>query len=330
MTDLGTEFGVEVNQDGETTSHVFRGSVEVQVVAADGKAEGVAQVLHQNQSARVEKDSGKQGGGNRVTMFVTPAKPANFVREIPKRIIKALDLVDVVAGGDGFGEARGRGIDPTTGKITSTQTDQKRSASGRLPSDGRYHRVDATPLVDGVFIPQGGTIPAQLDSAGHVFAGFPSTDGFSYGCIWAGGVIPHHSDDGVNHGEIFATLGFVDYAEPGHSVLGMHANKGITFDLAAIRRANPQSRITRFVAVAGNSAPPEESSKSDVWVLVDGQVRFHREGMIGQRLAKINVTLDDQSRFLSLVSTDGGDTCSMDWVMFGDPQLIMTTTLLAP
>ena len=55
VTDLGTEFGVEVSKEGHTTSHVFRGSVRLQVVAADGKAEGVAQILHENESARVEK-----------------------------------------------------------------------------------------------------------------------------------------------------------------------------------------------------------------------------------------------------------------------------------
>ena len=48
-------------QQGNTTSYVFRGSVEVQVVAADGKKEGNAKVLHENQSAHVEKDNGKRG-----------------------------------------------------------------------------------------------------------------------------------------------------------------------------------------------------------------------------------------------------------------------------
>ena len=33
VTDLGTEFGVEVSKEGHTTSHVFRGSVEVQAAA---------------------------------------------------------------------------------------------------------------------------------------------------------------------------------------------------------------------------------------------------------------------------------------------------------
>src|SRR5665647_3109483 len=53
VTDLGTEFGVEVDKNGATLSHVFRGSVRVQVVSGDGKVEGDATILHENESARV-------------------------------------------------------------------------------------------------------------------------------------------------------------------------------------------------------------------------------------------------------------------------------------
>ena len=69
MTDLGTEFGVEVSNEGATMSHVFRGSVRLQLADQDGKTGGDAQVLHENESARVE-NRGNQGGGNRAIMLV--------------------------------------------------------------------------------------------------------------------------------------------------------------------------------------------------------------------------------------------------------------------
>ena len=97
VTDLGTEFGVEVDKQGRTTSHVFRGVVRVQMVAVDGKAQGTGQVLHENESVRVDASQGQ-----RKIVMVPAAKTASFIREIPKRTIKTLDLVDVVAGGDGF------------------------------------------------------------------------------------------------------------------------------------------------------------------------------------------------------------------------------------
>ena len=37
VTDLGTEFGVEVGKDGNTNSHVFRGSVRVRLVGEKGR-----------------------------------------------------------------------------------------------------------------------------------------------------------------------------------------------------------------------------------------------------------------------------------------------------
>ena len=46
------------------------------------------------------------------TQSQTAVNATNFVRRIPKRILKTLNLVDIVAGGDGFGTARDRGIDP--------------------------------------------------------------------------------------------------------------------------------------------------------------------------------------------------------------------------
>ena len=56
-------------------------------------------------------------GGEQITVAGCLAASASFVREIPSHTIKTLDLVDVVAGGDGFSGRRGRGIDPTTGRI---------------------------------------------------------------------------------------------------------------------------------------------------------------------------------------------------------------------
>ena len=75
VTDLGTEFGVEVGQDGSTTSRVFRGSVRVQVV---GDKRGM--VLKASESAKVEKSvAGGQPSIARLDSYVTP----EFVREMP-------------------------------------------------------------------------------------------------------------------------------------------------------------------------------------------------------------------------------------------------------
>jgi hypothetical protein len=72
VTDLGTEFGVEVSNSGETCSHVFRGSVQLQQIdVAKGKeTPGNTIVLHANEAARIKIQQGdgvKGKAGNQIT-----------------------------------------------------------------------------------------------------------------------------------------------------------------------------------------------------------------------------------------------------------------------
>ncbi len=78
ITDLGTEFGVEVSTEGTTTSHVFRGSVKVQVVGGNDPQKDV--VLRENESVRVERTV---GGGNPSISRLTTEESLRFVLEMP-------------------------------------------------------------------------------------------------------------------------------------------------------------------------------------------------------------------------------------------------------
>ncbi len=120
-------------------------------------------------------------------------------------------------------------------------------------------------------------------------------------------------------------LGGVDYASSGHGLLYMHANKGITFDLEAIRRANPGCKVLRFRAVAGNTEPWSvngEKVLADLWVFVDGRVRLERREINGRWARfRIVVPIADNDRFLTLAATDGGKGIAGDMILFGDPRL---------
>ena len=320
VTDLGTEFGVVVTKDGLTTSHVFRGSVKLQVAAGNGNAEAAACVLHENESAQVEGRSSGQAGGERVVVLARSAKPAEFVRELPKPAIRVLDLVDLVAGGDGSTGRRNRGIDPTNGRVTDTPPKTPKNASQYLAGDGKYHRVEALAVVDGVFIPDGRVGPVQTDSAGHRFAGFPATANITPDYVWAGGAVPS-DEPGVNP----ALLEGVNYASPGHAWFYLHANKGITFDLDAIRRAKPGCRLLRFRATAGNTEPVSREgilASADLWVLVDGEVAFRRREINGCNGGfPVTVAIGEGQRFLTLAATDAGNGIGYNWIIFGDPRL---------
>ena len=81
VTDLGTEFGVEVAQNGRTVSHVFRGLVKVQSIAAAGETEQVAEVLHESESLQVERS--KEANAPRFNISRKAVEPSRFVRSLP-------------------------------------------------------------------------------------------------------------------------------------------------------------------------------------------------------------------------------------------------------
>lgn len=324
VTDLGTEFGVEVTPEGSTTSHVFRGSVSVRAVTRNGAIATGETVLRENMSVRVEANDEAGGSPGKTTVLQSAAPAVAFVRVMPKPAVTTFDLVDVVAGGDGFSGRRSAGIDVNTGRPVSELISRSQDNPNVIVNgDGLYHRVEGVGFVDGVFVPDGSKGPQQTDSVGHRFAGFPSTTKTTSNHLWVGGIIP----PGVNEGgsRTGLHLGGIDFSSDGHGFLFLHANKGITFDLDAIRKAQPERRLLRFRAVAGNVEwifRNDVMMYADLWVLVDGHVRYQRKKINGWRGAFwVDVPLHDQDRFLTLAATDAGDGIGWDWIVFGDPRL---------
>jgi hypothetical protein len=289
-------------------------------------------VLHENQAVLVDSGSSR-GGSNRIEMLAPSAKSVKFVREIPTPTIKTFDLVDVVAGGDGFSGRRNAGIDPTSGR-RSTEAFIRKIHTGKSPlfcvpnkddvwaiGDRRFHRASGLPFVDGVFIPDGSKGPITVDSAGHTFVDCPETSNYAPFLVWAGGAIPQSGFP--------TTMDGVDYEQNGHGLLHMHANLGMTFDLGAIRKANPGWTVRRFLAMVANLESLSEdganlSQGADYWVLVDGWVRDRRRQINGcSGATRISIAISSSDRFLTLVSADGGNGINRDLIAFGDPRLEM-------
>ncbi len=316
VTDLGTEFAVEVTKTGDTTSHVFRGSVRVQMISTDGRTEGIAQVLHANQSARIEINADNPNAEKHLSVFATPAQLTEFVREIAHgttsaTVMKSFDLVDAFAGGDGFSGRHGSGIDPLSGQAVDALPLPREL---QYASDSKYHHpIISRPFVDGVFIPNGNNGPIQVDSAGHTFAEFPTTNNMTACFFLAGGEIQ------LDQSYLEMTkLGEIDYALPGHGLLFVHPNKGITFNLNAVRKAVPGCAIKRFLTTTGNSG----FGAADLWILIDGQERFSRREINNNHVAMpVTIPIQEGDRFLTLAGTDGGDGIGGDWIIFGDPRL---------
>ena len=213
----------------------------------------------------------------------------------------AIDLADVVGGGSGFGSGtKGLGLDVRTGK---GQVRPFGDLGNVQP--GRFSPVSHE-LIDGVFVPTANE--TVVSSTGLKATDLPENGGQAWDMIRNGPVASQYSTQ----------LGAVDYDSEGHSLLGLHANAGITFDLAAVRTSTGVREL-RFSTVVGYGGRLEEPS-AEFRVLLDGQLRA--QGRIGRKdVVEVDLTIADTDRFLTLISTDGGNGYGHDQISFGDPQL---------
>ena len=355
-TDLGTEFGVLVAATGEQEVHVFRGTVRVE----QGDELGAGSREQNNLPSPSGRGAGGEGGSgsplpdhrymvparsplilaaNQAIRVAAPdasgkhdkpiervvANQRQFVRALPPAT--GLDLVDIVAGGDGLSTRRNREINPTNGRFGDEPGGHDNIDPGVgsvFRADHQYHRVPGSPLIDGVFIVHGGRGPVQLDSAGHSFAGFPHNDGKTANMIQAVGATPVRPRAWFTAKQNnLPQLGGVDYSSIGHGVLAIRSNKGITFDLAAIRAAHPGYRLLSLAAVAGNSCRANSgSSLGNFWVFVDGQLRFQQRNVsVNTGAIPLDISLQPTDRYLTLVATTATPGGIWNGTMFGDPKL---------
>lgn len=221
-----------------------------------------------------------------------------------------LDLSDLVGGGNGLGTGkRGQGIDPLTGK---PQAELRGFVENVVPN--RFVR-SSLPGIDGVVVPDAspeGTPVSSTDLVVHDVADTSSQ-------TW----------DAIRHGPLnsqFTTrLGSVDYGGEDHTLLSIHANAAITFDLNPLR-TTISSQDLRFTATAGYFGQTPRDGASYVVYLdgeraAEGVARGHDDGP-----QSIDVPIPPSARFLTLLVSDNGNGISHDQVCFVDPWLQPTRT----
>ena len=217
---------------------------------------------------------------------------------------KGVNLADVVGGGNGFGTGRkGIGLDARTGKMQ----ERKFGDLGNV-KPGNYAKCSYD-FVDGVFVPAEGD--TKISSTQLKATDLPANGGKAWDMIRNGPVASQFS----------TKWGGVDYNKDGHSMIGLHANAGITFDLAAIRKATGITEL-RFITVAGYGGRTVEPS-AEFRVLLDASLKAHKK--IGRNDAvPIEFKIPKAARFLTFISTDGGNGYSHDQISFGNPRLAPT------
>lgn len=310
IIDLGTEFGVTISELGETKVQMF-----------DGKASLASKIGEQQQSAFLTK-----GQARRVDMAgrmsVVSFAPNAFVREINSqtqivwRGETELDLADMVGGGNGLGTGMaGAGIDPTTGNARHLFDE------GILLTQSASQRFAATPkfeFIDCVFVPGLDDQPAQISTTGLTCEAFLRTDGSYWGYPLNGA---WHVGQGVPRHTLVLDGKTLD--ENNWRAMTLHPNMGLTFDLQRIRQALPGPRPVRFCARVGLSETISDfidtHPESEVWVLLDGQVKLCQQIRLSEGAVDIQVPFEAENRFLSLAVTAVNGGVGYNWVVFVNP-----------
>ena len=226
--------------------------------------------------------------------------------QIAKLSGEGLDLADMVGGGDGHGSGtKGKGISIRDGSLVTDKLGYHRDIM-----TNRLQKTEPNPLgfVQSVFVPDG---RAPVPVAPKQEVKLPPTCG--------------HTWDAIRNGELAAqrstVIGGIDFKSKGHSILGLHANSGITFDLAKIRAANGLKAM-RFTAELGFGADEKAAnSLADFTVFVDAEQRFQRLKMRKSESAHLDVEVPAAAKILTLVATDGGDGIGNDLLFLGDARL---------
>jgi hypothetical protein len=219
-----------------------------------------------------------------------------------------LNLADLVGGGDGSGNGTfKKGIDPRNGKPHVTQMGFLDEFKNNIFSPVDY------PLVDGVFIPKSGKdVQVSVSSTGITIKHVPGADGKAWDVIRNGPLNGIHSTKHAG----------VNFAKTGNRMLGLHANAGITFDLAAIRTTMKQD-LLQFSTQLGYFGAANSKSYADAWIYLDGKKVFERRKLKrADGLQPINLQLPADARFLTLMATAGGNGIGMDQIGFGNPTIM--------
>ena len=216
-----------------------------------------------------------------------------------------INLVDVVTGGNGFGTGKsGNGIHPGTGQPTTGQT-----SFITIEQPDKLIPVKSNPLIDGVFVPKGKS--TTISTSGLTVADLLPTTGKTW----------DYFKDGASSGSSAATIDGIDFAAKPKQLLALHANKGITFDLQAIRRQH-LFQTARLKGLFGNGGEKNQS-QLDFAVYLDGQRVLTATDFPAQGKGKpIDLALPPDKRFLTLVVTEGKKGISHDQAIIGNPRIV--------
>ena len=202
----------------------------------------------------------------------------------------------------------GSGIDLSNGSLTTSKQGYHRDIQSN-----RLQKVSDVPGVLWVFLPDGkGSVKVNQDKE---VKGIPATSGHFWDVI---------ANRALN-AQRTTKLGDTDFAIKPHTLLAMHANSGITFDLAYLREKGGFGPA-RLGGILGFGADQSAAAtRADFSVFVDGDLKFQRLKLRKDETVTLDVEIPAAAKNLTLVATDGGDGISSDLLFLGDAKLLPET-----
>lgn len=244
------------------------------------------------------------------------AKTQTRLRQVTTQLARltgeGLDLADMIGGGNGHGTGvKGAGLHIGNGTVVKDKLGYHRDIKANRLQKPEWGAVNAPKFVQWLFVPDG---REEVNIAfKKPVKGVPPTSAHTWDAI----------RNGPLNAQVSTSIDGTDFAKEGHSILGLHANSAVTFDLAEIRKASGYTKI-RLTAMLGFGASKQASkSLADFTVFVGGEQKFQRLKMRKDESARIDLSIPDDAPTLTLVATDGGDGISSDLLFLGDAKLTL-------
>jgi hypothetical protein len=244
------------------------------------------------------------------------AKTHNRLRQVTTELAKltgqGLDLADMIGGGNGRGTGtKGAGLHVGNGTVAKDKLGYHRDIKANRLQKPEWGQVNAPKFVQWLFVPDG---REEVNIAfKKPVKGVPLTSAHTWDAI----------RNGPLASQVSTSIDGTDFAKEGHSILGMHANSAVTFDLKEIRQASGYTKM-RLTAMVGFGASKQvASSLSDFSVFVGSEQKFQRLKMRKDESARIDLSIPADALTLTLIATDGGDGIGSDLLFLGDAKLAL-------
>jgi hypothetical protein len=243
----------------------------------------------------------------------TQTRLRQVTTELAKLTGEGLDLADMIGGGNGHGTGvKGAGLHIGNGTVVKDKLGYHRDIKANRLQKPEWGNVNAPKFVQWLFVPDG---REEVNVAFKTpVKGVPPTSAHTWDAI----------RNGPLASQVSTSIDGTDFAKEGHSILGLHANSAVTFDLAEIRKASGYAKM-RLTAMVGFGASKQAAkSLADFTIFIGSEQKFQHLKMRKDEFARIDLSIPANAPTLTLIATDGGDGgIGNDLLFLGDAKLTL-------